>query len=293
MLWGAQAVSGILERADVLSTPTRPEGREREEGDPLLADKVEHVRSYLQKRASSLRRLHQVQGDLEALLKSLLEDLEGQWAQLEELHTRATLTKHGDPQEPGQGDLDSVRKDTQCVSTVLDNHRSRLQVCQQHHRDTTRLLQELSWSHSHAVSHSLHSHMESSWPEILLQWNIEQFDQVQQSFLSLEQQTTTFQAHLGGLSRTQDTGPGKGPPTHPGPLGSCSCHASPSAPCSGRCRRSPAVPPEHLTPSPSAPTSSRLLAPAPDTGTPLTLCERSALQLSTAIGRLGKSEKRK
>lgn len=288
-----EAVCQALERADVPSKrETWPEGGDDEEGDPLLTDKVKHVRSYLQTRTRSLRRLHQVQGGLESRLKSLLEDLEGQWAQLEELHTRATLTKHADPKGPRQGDLDSVRRDTQCASTVLDGYRSRLQECQQRHTDSTRLLQELSWSHSHAVSQSLHGSMESVWPEMLLQWNIEQFDTVQQSFLSLEQQTTTFQAHLGGLSRTQDMGSGKGPSTHTGPLGSCSCSASISAPCSCQCRQSPAVPPGHLTPSPS-PTSSRLLAPVPDTETPLTLCERSALQLSTAIGRLGKSGQRK
>lgn len=91
--------------------------------------------------------------------------------------------------------------------------------------------QELTWSHTHISNHvsGSCSSAESVWPELLLQANIEQvsgrsnapvneggenskrllswqFDKVQESFLSLEQQITAFQAHLEGLGKASRDG---------------------------------------------------------------------------------------
>lgn len=91
--------------------------------------------------------------------------------------------------------------------------------------------QELTWSRTHISNHMSRScsGAESVWPELLLQSNIEQvsgnictagtkpaelrprlylqFDKVQESFLSLEQQISTFQAHLEGLGKASRDGP--------------------------------------------------------------------------------------
>lgn len=67
----------------------------------------------------SLGRLVQVQGDFEASVKDMLEGLDGLWAQLEELHTRVTLTKEG---SRGLRDLASAQADAE-VS------RRRVSVC--------------------------------------------------------------------------------------------------------------------------------------------------------------------
>lgn len=58
----------------------------------------------------SLGRLVQVQGDFEASVKDMLEGLGGLWAQLEELHTRVTLTKEG---SRGLRDLASAQADAE------------------------------------------------------------------------------------------------------------------------------------------------------------------------------------
>lgn len=58
----------------------------------------------------SLDRLVQVQGDFEASVKDVLEGLDGLWAQLEELHTRVTLTKEA---SRGLRDLASAQTDAE------------------------------------------------------------------------------------------------------------------------------------------------------------------------------------
>ncbi|KAM4627633.1 uncharacterized protein ACJ7VT_002580 [Polymixia lowei] len=244
-----------------------PEGANQRDGESTLIDKVKRISSYLQQRTRSLRRLLRVQGELEARVKDMLEGLELLWTQLEELHTRVTLTKDW---SEGRRDLSTVKTEAEDLSTVLGQYKSRLQRCQAYQGDSTQLLQELTWSHTH-ISHSVSSG-ESVWTELLLQSNIEQFDKVQESFLSLEQQTSTFQAHLEGLGGGIQEG-------HAGPLSGaerapCSCSVSSQSlpcPCEGHTT--------DVTPDEDAP--------------PPTLCERSALQFSTAIGRLRRSGRQK
>ncbi|KAI3354041.1 hypothetical protein L3Q82_018603, partial [Scortum barcoo] len=203
------SVSHTLQMADI-------------ESDSALIDKVKLIHTYLQQRMRSLCRLVQVQGDFEASVKDMLESLDGLWARLEELHTGVTLTKEG---SRDHGDLASAQTDAENLFAVLGHYRSRLQCCQAHLKDSTQLLQELTWSHTH-ISNRVSSSAEAVWPELLLQSNIEQFDKVQESFFSMEQQTSTFQAHLEGLGKENQKG-------HTGPLahanGARSCSASPQA----------------------------------------------------------------
>ncbi|XP_070762617.1 uncharacterized protein [Enoplosus armatus] len=265
-----ESVSNTLERAD-----SGPEATLEEVGqDSKLTDKVKLIRTYLQQRMRSLCRLVQVQGDFDASVKDMLEGLDGLWAQLEELHTGVTLTKEG---SRGNGDLDSAQTDAEALFAVLGHYRNRLPCCQTHLKDSTQLLQELTWSHTH-ISNSVSSRSESVWPELLLQSNIEQFDKVQEGFLSLEQQTSTFQAHLEGL--------GKG--SHA--VGAHSCSVSPQTSSHLHSGRTSDVSLEHRN---STSTSVSSVDADTEAATLLSLCERSALQFSSTIGRLRKSGRRK
>ncbi|KAI9548072.1 hypothetical protein NQZ68_013091 [Dissostichus eleginoides] len=263
-----ESVSHTLEKADIRSELHQ---------DSILADKVKIIRTYLQQRMKSLRRLVQVQGDFEASVKDMLEGLGGLWAQLEELHTGVTLTKEGSP-----GDLALAQTDAENLFAILGHYRNRLQCCQAHLKDSTQLLQELAWSHTH-IRNSVSSHSDSVWPELLLQTNIEQFDKVQEGFLSLEQQTTTFQAHLEGLSKESQEG-------HVGPLadGAHSRSVSPQTSLQlhsdTECRNSTSA---------STSVSSMDVDTETEMDGPLTLFERSALKFSSTIRRLCKSGKRK
>lgn len=226
-----------------------------------------------------------MQEDFEASVKDMLEGLEGLWAQLEELHTGVTLTKEGNH---GHRDLALAQTDAETLFAVLGHYRNRLQCCQTHLKDSTQLLQELTWSHTH-ISNSVSSSSESVWPELLLQSNIEQFDKVQESFLSLEQQTSTFQAHLKGLGKGNQEG-------HAWPLahanGAHSRSVSPQTSLHLDSRRTSDV--EHHN-STSASTSVSSMDTDADTeiDSPLSLCERSALQFTSTIGRLRKSGRKK
>ncbi|XP_018520947.1 uncharacterized protein si:ch211-151h10.2 isoform X2 [Lates calcarifer] len=276
-----QAVSHTLEKADTGSEVTLDEV----DRDSTLTDKVKLICTYLQKRMRSLNTLVQVQRDFEASVKDMLEGLEGLWAQLEELHTGVTLTKEG---SRDHGDLASARTDAENLFAVLGHYRNRLQCCQTHLKDSTQLLQELTWSHTH-ISNSMSSSSESVWPELLLQSNIEQFDKVQENFFSVEQQTSAFQAHLEGLRKGNQVG-------QAGPLaranGASSCSASPRTSPRLHNGRTTDVSLEHRN-STSVPTSASSMDADTKTDTPLSLCERSALQFSATIGRLRKSGRRK
>ncbi|KAM9359609.1 uncharacterized protein ABDE67_002752 [Symphorus nematophorus] len=275
-----ESVSHTLEKADVGSEATLEELSR----DAALTDKVKLIRRYLQQRMGSLCRLVQVQGDFEAGVKDVLEGLDGLWAQLEELHAGVTLTKEG-----SRGDVASARTDAQTLFTVLGHYRNRLQCCQAHLKDSTQLLQELTWSHTH-ISNSVSGSGESVWAELLLQSNIEQFDKVQESFLSVEQQTSTFQAHLEGLGKGERDG-------RPGPL----ARADVARPCSATPRSSPQLHNRHTASDAerrnSSPASTSVEGTDVDAGTEkdarLSLCERSALHFSSTIGRLRKSGRRK
>ncbi|XP_038548262.1 uncharacterized protein si:ch211-151h10.2 isoform X1 [Micropterus salmoides] len=268
LLYRLESVSLIVGKADIWSEVTL----KKVEQESILIDKVNLIRTYLQQRTRSLCRLVQVQGAFEASVKEMLEGLHGLWAQLEELHMGVTLTKEG---SRGHRDLALAQTDAETLFAVLGHYRDRLQCCQIHLKDSTQQLQELTWSHTH-ISNRMSSNSESVWPELLLQSNIEQFDKVQESFLSLEQQTSTFQAHLEGL--------GKEKHANVSPQTSLHLHSGCTSDVSlEQCN------------STSASTSVSSMDADTDTETdaPLSLCERSALHLSSTIGRMRKSGQRK
>lgn len=143
---------------------------------------------------------------------------------------------------------------------------------------------------------------ESVWPELLLQANIEQvrkakqtsvvcgsaggltallpcsqFDKVQESFFSLEQQTSTFQAHLQGLGKGTLGG-------FQGPVAQTSNVPAPSV-----IKQASDASAEHSVP----PTSQSTSSTGPDSRAALSLRERSALHFSSTLGRLRRSGRRK
>ncbi|CAL8363650.1 unnamed protein product [Merluccius merluccius] len=235
-----QAVSQTLQRAEGLA------GTQLDRQDPTLVEAVKALNSYLQQR--SLGGLVRVQGELEAGLEDLLGGLEGLWTRLVELHTRVTLTKDW---SRGQGDLAGTRAEAESVSRLVGQYRTRVQVCQDCHRDATQLLQ---------------------------------LDNVQESFQSLDQQTRTFQAHLDGLDRGSPDGQATRPP-------SCSSSStSTSSSSSSACKAAPTVP-HHGQPAPDpSPAISSLddSSEAQEDGR-WTLCERSASHFSSTFGRLRSS----
>nr|XP_020470413.1 uncharacterized protein LOC109968464 [Monopterus albus] len=252
----------------------------------VVRDKVQLIRSYLQDRMRLLRALVQVQGDFEASVKDMLEGLDGLWAQLEELHTGVTLTKE---ENRGHGDLALAQRDAETLFAVLSGYRNKLQSCQTHLKDSTQLIQELTWSHIR-ISDSVNSSSESVWPELLLQSSIEQFDKVQESFLSLEQQTCTFQAHLEGLGNGNQEGHG-GALTHTNRAHSCSV-APVTSPHLHDHTGDESL--EHRDSTSAASSAPSVEADTEtETDTPLSLCERSALHFSSTIERLSKSGRRK
>ncbi|KAF3693264.1 hypothetical protein EXN66_Car008940 [Channa argus] len=275
-----ESVFQTLEQADSGSGATL----EEVERDSVLKDRVKLIRTYLQQRMRSLRTLIQAQRGFEASVKDLLEGVGGLWAQLEELHTGVTLTKEG---RRGHRDLALAQTDAETLLAVLGHFGNKLQSCQVNLKDCTQLLQELIWGHSH-IRNSVSSSSESVWAERLLQSNIEQFDKVQESFRSLEQQTCTFQAHLEGLGKGNKE-------RHAGPLahtsGALSSSVSPQT--SSHLRGSTNGTPPECCNSTSASTSASSVAADSDTEAPLSLCERSALQVSSTIGLLRKSGRKK
>ncbi|KAG7479219.1 hypothetical protein JOB18_020970 [Solea senegalensis] len=276
-----ESVSDALADADPGSEERSPD---EDEQDSALTDKVKLIRRYLQQRMRSLHALVQVQGDFVASVKDMLEGLDGLWAQLEELHTGVTLTKEGGQDH---GDLALARTDAENLFSVLGHYRNRLHSCQTHLKDVTQLLQELTWSHTH-ISNSVSCSSESVWPELLLQSNIEQFDKVQESFFSVEQQTSTFQAHLEGLRKGNQE-------EHTRALAAAAAAAANEA---KSCAVSPQTSP-HLHNGRTSGASSEhcnsasSVDPDSDSESRHSLCERSALQFSSTFGRLRISGKKK
>ncbi|XP_038145865.1 uncharacterized protein si:ch211-151h10.2 isoform X1 [Cyprinodon tularosa] len=175
-----------------------PEAMPKEVGrGSMLRDKLKVLCAYLEQRTGSLQALIQVQADFESIVRDFLQGTEGLWAQLVELHAGVTLTKQD---SQGNRDLASVQADAESLISVLGQYQNKLKVCQAHLKDSTQLLQELTWSHAH-ISSKVNGGGESVWPELLLQSNIEQADKVQESFSALEQQIATFKTHLQGLGK--------------------------------------------------------------------------------------------
>ncbi|XP_031719580.1 uncharacterized protein LOC116392353 isoform X2 [Anarrhichthys ocellatus] len=272
-----ESVCHTLEKAGIGSEVTL----EDMDQDSILIDKVKLIHTYLRQRSSSLCRLIQVQGDFETTAKDVLEGLEGLWAQLEELHTGVTLTKE---RSLGHGDLASAQTDTETLFAVLVHYRNRLQCCQAQLNDSTQLVQELTWRHTQ-ISNSVSSTSESVWPELLLQSNIEQFDKVQESFITLEQQTSTFQAHLEGLGKANQE-------RDRGPLDQANGACAIPAQTSLHLQNGSTTHEKHRN-STSASTSVSSMEIDTEIDSLLSLCKRSALQFTSSIGRLSKSGRRK
>ncbi|XP_077421126.1 uncharacterized protein LOC144051685 [Vanacampus margaritifer] len=253
-------VQDLVSRLESVSNTLESVHLESLEQDCVLTEKVTLVRNYLRKRSISLRRLLRVQPEFESGVKELQEGVEVRWGRLEELHTGVTLTREGG--QDGE-DLTSAHQDAEALFAVLSHHRKQLDDCQALLKDGTQLLQELMWSHGHAGNALTSCNSESVWPEMLLQSNMEQFDKVQESFLSLEQQTATFQAHLEGLVRGKE-GEGASGASSPDLNGGFSSEVSS----------------EHLESD-------------GESDLRRSLCERSAQQLSSTIGRLRISGRKK
>ncbi|XP_020784326.1 uncharacterized protein si:ch211-151h10.2 isoform X2 [Boleophthalmus pectinirostris] len=164
LLSSLQLVSQTLEEAD-----THPE-EAIEDVDATLTDKVGLIYSYLQQRVLLLSELVEAQSSLEASVTDMQQGLNRLWAQLEEMHTGVTISKK---RERECRELPSAQADVKIMLTEVDEYRNKLQSCQSHLKDTIRVLQELTWSHTN-VSHTVNSSIESVWPEKLLQSNIEQ-----------------------------------------------------------------------------------------------------------------------
>ncbi|KAL0972688.1 hypothetical protein UPYG_G00193500 [Umbra pygmaea] len=167
--------------------------------DTSLTHRVKHLTNYLQKRTERLCALLDVQCQFEESLKETRVGLDRLWTQLEHLHTRVTLTKPLGKND--HGNLYTVHREIQDVSAGLGVYGDRLQGCKVHLMDNILIIQDLSWAHSR-LSHGVRDILspESVWPELLLQSNLEQFDEVEGRFLLLEQQTANFQTHIDGLT---------------------------------------------------------------------------------------------
>ncbi|CAL1571015.1 unnamed protein product [Knipowitschia caucasica] len=256
LLSSLQSVSQMLEEAD-----TPPEETVQIVDDCLM-EKVRCIYSYLQQRVLSLSELVEAQSALEVSVGDLQQGLSTLWAQLEVMHTGVTLSKK---KEQECRELPSAQAEVKIMLTEVDEYRKRLQRCQSHLKDTIRVLQELTWSHTN-VSQRVNRGIESVWPEKLLQANIEQFDRLQENFLSVEQQTLTFQAHLEGLGRDSE-----------GSEASLSTASLPDC--------------QQQSDTSSLSVCSAEVDQEEDTGQ--SLCERSALPFTTTIGRLRMSRRRK
>ncbi|KAJ7990147.1 hypothetical protein DPEC_G00297310 [Dallia pectoralis] len=213
-----QTLSEVLQRTDVqLEVESCWEGVDSQwrrrhppiqqtDYDPSLTPRVKHIINYLQKRIERLCVLQEVQNQFKERIRETRGGLEWLWCLLEELHIRVTITKPlGNNYHR---EVYTVHRHIQCVCTNLAVYRSRLERCQTLLIDSAVIIQALSRAHlafrrSVNASHSV----DSVWTELLLQSNMEQFDDIQGMFLSLEQQTTNFQIHLEGLTPTEGAEP--------------------------------------------------------------------------------------
>lgn len=99
----------------------------------------------------------------------------------------------------------------------------------------------------------------------------------------MEQQTSTFQAHLEGLGKEDQEG-------HAGPLALARANSRSESPQTSSGRTSDV---ERRNSTASTSVSSMDADSDEDTDGPRSLCERSALQFTSTIGRLRKSGRKK
>ncbi|XP_018619236.1 uncharacterized protein LOC108941138 isoform X2 [Scleropages formosus] len=201
-----------------------------------LARRLRGVGTYLQQRARLLRTLGQTRGQCEDSERDVVLGLELCWEELEKMHRRIAV--------PGgtAGDLDvrEVLKEVQGLSAELRQRRERLQLCQSHLADTTRVLQELS-RNRRELERQAGSPTDPLWTERLLQASAAQNEEIRSKFLSLESIADCLRTHLEGLRvQGRDSASSTCPPT---PV---------------------ETPPAELSPPPSPSPTSRSLIPALD-----------------------------
>ncbi|NP_001038605.1 uncharacterized protein LOC567699 [Danio rerio] len=169
---------------------------EEEKGKCVLQDRVHQIRSYLLDRVSSLRSLLQVQRECDANVCDVQRSLQKHWALLEDLHSRVTLRPDStqDDHEPH-----AVLNDTERLFTELSQFKSRVQQCRTQLENSINLLQALRSSHQH-LNEIVGTAIETTWSKDLLQTNSDLFSEIQEDFMSLEQQTSNFVIHLRGLN---------------------------------------------------------------------------------------------
>ncbi|XP_056334490.1 uncharacterized protein si:ch211-151h10.2 [Danio aesculapii] len=169
---------------------------EEEKEKCVLQDRVHQIRSYLLDRVSSLRSLLQVQRECDASVCDVQRSLQKRWALLEDLHSRVTLRPDStqDEHEPH-----AVLTDTERLFTELGQFKSRVQQCRTQLENSINLLQTLRSSHQH-LNEIVGTTIETTWTKDLLQTNSDLFSEIQEDFMSLEQQTSNFVIHLRGLN---------------------------------------------------------------------------------------------
>ncbi|CAM4577155.1 unnamed protein product [Leuciscus chuanchicus] len=196
-------IRGLLTRLQAVSQTFRggayEEEKERNE-KCAIQERVNQIRSYLQDRMSSLRSLLQVQRECEVSVCAVQSALQKRWALLEELHTRVTLSPDNTQKAH---DPHAVLTDTENLFAELSQFKSKVQHCRTQLETNINLLQELRSSHE-GLARTFGTSIDSKWSKELLQSNTDLFSEIQEDFMSLEQQTSNFVIHLRGLNSSEE-----------------------------------------------------------------------------------------
>ncbi|TRY94914.1 hypothetical protein DNTS_023647 [Danionella cerebrum] len=173
----------------------------KETENSAVHERLNEIHSYLLDRVNTLHSLIRVQRVCDESVCALQSSLHKRWALLEALHTRVTLRPAGseDVQEP-----DTVLSQTQCLLDELGELRTQVQHCRTQLDTSINHLQTLRNSHQHLKDAMGGCAADSSWSKELLQSNTDLFSEIQEDFMSLEQQTSNFVIHLRGLSTPEE-----------------------------------------------------------------------------------------
>ncbi|XP_016431175.1 uncharacterized protein LOC107758050 [Sinocyclocheilus rhinocerous] len=196
-------IRGLLTRLEAVSQTLHRKSYEEETEEKencALQDRVNHIRSYLRDRLSSLRSLLQVQRECDASVCAVQSGLQKRWALLEELHTRVTL-RPDSTQEAH--DPHAVLTDTESLFSELGQFKSKVQQCRTQLETNINLLQALRSSHQR-LNETFCTTIDSTWTKELLQSNTDLFSEIHEDFMSLEQQTSNFVIHLRGLKAYEE-----------------------------------------------------------------------------------------
>ncbi|KAG1938802.1 hypothetical protein F2P79_017532 [Pimephales promelas] len=196
-------IRGLLSRLQAVSQTFRgwayEEEKERNE-KCTIEERVGQISSYLQDRMSSLRSLLQVQRECEVSVCAVQRALQKRWALLEELHTRVTLSPDSTQKAH---DPHAVLTDTENLFQELGQFKSKVQQCRTQLETNINILQALRSSHQ-GLAGTFGTSIDSKWTKELLQSNTDLFSEIQEDFMSLEQQTSNFVIHLRGLNDSEE-----------------------------------------------------------------------------------------